>query len=87
MGARFFPSLANLYKGWWERAHIYGEGNPLYCQIRFFHRYIDDLIFDIEDYDFSLERFVEYLNDNTLKLKFIANKDEHTILKGGDGHI
>lgn len=25
MGAKFSPSLANLYMDWWERTHIYGK--------------------------------------------------------------
>lgn len=27
MGAKFSPLLANLYMGWWERTHIFGENN------------------------------------------------------------
>lgn len=70
MGAKFSPSLANLYMGWWERTRIFGHDSPRRLDTAFFCRYIDDLLFITSDRNADLDHWLLYLNDNELHLKF-----------------
>ena len=73
MGAKFSPSLANLYMGWWERSRIFGCSSPRRLDTAFYCRYIDDLLFIINDSDIDLDTWLAYLNDNCLNLKFTGD--------------
>lgn len=44
MGAKFSPSLANLYMGWWEEEFLFSSSNPCAGAIRWYGRFIDDLL-------------------------------------------
>lgn len=79
MGAKFSPSLANLYMGWWERHFIYGGTNPFRSHIRMFKRYIDDLIFIMDNRFGTLENFLKYLNDNDRNLQFTGQSNNTDI--------
>lgn len=45
MGATFFPSIANIYMGWWEAKYLSHDDNPLRASMVWCGRYIDDLLF------------------------------------------
>lgn len=53
MGAKFLTSLANLYVGWWEERSLFCHSNPFTKAIKWYGRFIDDLILiwdsDLED--------------------------------------
>lgn len=44
MGARFYPSLANIFMGAWDELFLFSEANPFSPHIRWYGRYIDDLL-------------------------------------------
>lgn len=62
MGARFAPSVANLFMALWEEESIFQE-RP--SQLKCYKRYIDDLIMIWEGETVSLEAFMLKLNNNT----------------------
>lgn len=70
MGAKFSPSLANLFMGWWEWPHIYGDSNPFRPHIHVFFCYIDDLLFVCDKQIGDLQSFLTYLILNTSDLSF-----------------
>ena len=62
MGAKFAPSLANLFMAHWEREAI--DDQPP-SQLRLWKRYIDDVLVIWEGDTTSLEEFFFKLNSNT----------------------
>lgn len=48
MGARFLPTYANVYMGWWEEQRIYNAHNLHRDHIISYFCYIDDLIFIVD---------------------------------------
>lgn len=89
-GAKFSPSLANLFMGWWERSLIFGDGNLFRSLIVLYFRYIDDLIFICRK-DVDLTSFLLYLNDNQCNLGFTGISDSRAVsfldvLLSGDIH-
>ena len=62
MGARFAPSVANLFMAHWERDIVF-QDRP--HQLRCYRRYIDDLIMVWEGDLPSLQLFMDKLNSNT----------------------
>lgn len=70
MGARFSPSMANLYMGWCEECFLFSMDNPFTSQIICYGRYIEDLLMVWGGDTSDLHHFVEYLNDNKLNLHF-----------------
>ncbi|XP_040212329.1 uncharacterized protein LOC120943214 [Rana temporaria] len=62
MGARFAPSVANLFMAHWERDVVF-QDRP--HQLRCYRRYIDDLIMVWEGDLPSLQLFMDKLNSNT----------------------
>ena len=93
MGAKFSPSLANLYMGWWEKSRIFGGTSPRRSDTVIYCRYIDDLLLVISDESADLDEWLVYLNDNELNLRFTGNLQPTTIefldlkLTGADGII
>lgn len=45
MGAKFSPSIANVYIGWWESRYLFHSDNPLASMSLWYGRYIDNLLF------------------------------------------
>lgn len=43
-GGKFSPSLANIYIAMWEQNPIFSGVNPFAPHIRWYGRYIDDLL-------------------------------------------
>lgn len=62
MGAKYAPSLANLFMAEWENRHVFSRRLP---QLRFYRRFIDDLLFIWEGPEESMVEFLGYLNTNT----------------------
>ena len=79
MGAKFSPSLANLFMGWWERSRIFGHDSPRRLDTVFYCRYIDDLLFVTSDSNADLLVWLAFLNDNPLNLKFTGELNMNTI--------
>lgn len=44
MRAKFSPSLSNLYMGWWEEKYLFSSLNLFMDCIRWYGRFIDDLL-------------------------------------------
>lgn len=70
MGAKFSPSLANIYMSWWENQYLYSMSNTSFSSILWFSRYIDDLLFVIRNGENLIPEFTEFLNSNCLGLSF-----------------
>ncbi|MEE6513472.1 hypothetical protein FKM82_021137 [Ascaphus truei] len=79
MGTSFAPSYANLFMGWWEMSHVFGDSNPFRRHVVFYKRYIDDLILIWSGVEEDLLMFFEYLADNTLNLKFTHTYNKNQI--------
>ncbi|OCT72560.1 hypothetical protein XELAEV_18035541mg [Xenopus laevis] len=45
MGAKFAPTYANLYMGWWEETRIFGGTMHVLNNIKLYKKYVDDLLF------------------------------------------
>lgn len=54
MGAKFSPSLANLYVSWFEEVYIFTECDSFVPNIFWYGRYIDDVIIV---WDLDITRF------------------------------
>ncbi|XP_041420379.1 uncharacterized protein LOC121394196 [Xenopus laevis] len=76
MGAKFAPSYANLYMGWWEETHISADMRK---SLRLYTRYIDDLLCVWKGDEMSFITFVQKLNQNELNLKFTSEYRSKTI--------
>lgn len=75
MGAKFSPSLANLYMGWWEECFLFSHLNLYAPHIYWYGRYIDDLILISDHTDFSVISFVSYRNNScNLEFSYVSNK-------------
>uniref|UniRef100_A0A803K2L1 Reverse transcriptase domain-containing protein n=1 Tax=Xenopus tropicalis TaxID=8364 RepID=A0A803K2L1_XENTR len=79
MGARFAPTYANLYMGWWEESHIYGGSSLYSSNIVFYKRYVDDLLFIWRGSESEFGHFLGYLNYNTLNLRFTSEFSRDSI--------
>lgn len=67
MGARYAPSLANLYVGLWEMESIYHDHPP---GLRLWKRYIDDVMILWQDNQESFDHFFHKVNNNDRNLRF-----------------
>lgn len=73
MGARFVPSLANLYVGLWEQEHIYAHLPPGLCLWR---RYIDDVMILWQDDQESFNQFFTQVYNNDRNLTFTVEHSQ-----------
>ncbi|KAM9325141.1 NACHT, LRR and PYD domains-containing protein 3-like [Gastrophryne carolinensis] len=71
MGAKFAPSLANLFMGLWELIHIYEKG---YTCLKVWKRYIDDCLIIWEGDEESFLDFFNSLNENNWGISFTFEK-------------
>ena len=69
MGAAFAPNYAGLFMGLWEERHIFGTNNPFKDCIKWYGRYIDDLLFVFEGQEQQLHDFHTYLNNANEHIK------------------
>eukprot|EP00079_Xenopus_tropicalis_P032370 XP_017946141.1 PREDICTED: uncharacterized protein LOC108645441 [Xenopus tropicalis] len=72
MGAKFAPSYANLFLGWWEELHIYSENNHFSDNIQYYGRYIDDIIIIWSGTDEQFNDFIKHINTNNYNLQFTS---------------
>lgn len=81
LGAKFSPSLANLFMGWWEQCVIFSHNNPLFSIFFGIACFIDDLmiIWDTQGTAFDLNILLDYVNRTSLNLKFTASSDPFSI--------
>lgn len=70
MGAKFSPSLANLYVSWFEEVYVFTEHNPYSQNIVWYGRYIDDIIIIWGGNMAAIPDYVSYLNHNAFGLIF-----------------
>ena len=66
MGAKFAPSLANLFMAEWEDRHVFHNRRP---QLLFYRRFIDDILFIWEGSQQDALKFLEDLNSNPNNIK------------------
>ena len=69
MGAKFAPSIANLFMGEWEDKTIYAKLRP---RLLFYKRYIDDLFFIWDGPLDTLQAFLDELNKNNNNIKLTS---------------
>lgn len=67
MGAKFAPSLANLFMALWEDRNIYSHRTK---ELIFWRRYIDDALFIWKGNAYTLEKFMTNLNCNDWGIRF-----------------
>uniref|UniRef100_A0A803JPB3 Reverse transcriptase domain-containing protein n=1 Tax=Xenopus tropicalis TaxID=8364 RepID=A0A803JPB3_XENTR len=79
MGAKFAPTYANLYMGWWEETHIYGGNMDSLRSIIFYKRYVDDLLLVWQGSELDFSDFVSSLNENSLNLRFTSDFNQTSI--------
>lgn len=74
MGAKFAPSVANLYMAKWEAEQGLGDG---FGDIRLYKRFIDDLLIIWSGNMESLMRLLESMNNNdrSIKLTWDISRD------------
>lgn len=70
MGGKCSPSLANIYMSSWEQDYIFSDVNPCASHIRWYGRYIDDLLLMWEGSRDDAEKFVDFINENPFNLRF-----------------
>lgn len=93
MGAKFSPSLANLYMGWQERPRVFGGGNPFRTKIVVYLRFIDDLLLVVWGGVDLMSSMLVYFNENQLNQSFTGMTDSRSIffldicLTGMDGKV
>lgn len=59
MGARYAPSMENLFMNMWEGKYIYRSRGP---EIKFYRSYIDDVIILWEGTTESFHKFLDEIN-------------------------
>ncbi|OCT99555.1 hypothetical protein XELAEV_18005337mg [Xenopus laevis] len=70
MGARFAPTYANLYLGWWEETHILGADAPCLEYVVMYRRFIDDLLFVWNGSEGDFNMLLQDLGNVELNLAF-----------------
>lgn len=80
MGARFEPTYANLYLGWWEESHVLGGDAPNLEHIVMYRRFIDDLLFVWKGTEEGFREFVKVLENVELNLKFTSSFNTNRIV-------
>lgn len=73
MGAKFPPSMGNVFLRWWEECFLFTHPNPFARYLHWFGRYIDNLLAIWEGDTRKLEDFVGYLNNKDLNLQCTPN--------------
>lgn len=76
MGARYAPSVANIVLNKWEQETIYHQPSK---SLKYYKRYIDDVILLWEGTMSDFQEFLLSLNNNTYGLRFTAESSWDTI--------
>lgn len=66
MGAKFAPSIANLFMGEWENKEVFRDRRP---ERLYYKRYIDDLLLIWVGSEQTLKDYMDRLNDNTHNIR------------------
>lgn len=61
MGAKYAPTVANIFMSKWESEEIYGRNIP---RLKIYRRYINDIFFIWEGSEDTLKEFLQYININ-----------------------
>lgn len=75
MGARFAPSYANLFMGYWEMEYIWAN-NPFGRNLVLYSRYIDDVLNIWNGTDEELEGFLAHCAGNPFGISFTHVVDD-----------
>lgn len=88
MGAKYAPSLANLFMAKWEEDVIYKDRSP---HLSFWARYIDDILLLWDGSTSQLDDFFSLVNTNDRGIRFVYEMSQEkfnvldlTISKDGD---
>lgn len=93
MGGSIFPVFCQPLHGLVGAGRIFGDGNPFHSIVKFYCRYIDDLLLVCSDAVGDLDNFLDYLNDKYLNLQFTRQMNGELInflnvtFFSEDGHI
>lgn len=79
MGAKFSPSLPNVFMSWWEYQYDLSTRNPVFGCFVWYGRYIDDLIYIWGSDVAAIPDCVTYFNNNSFGLKFTHSVDSTLI--------
>lgn len=79
MGARFAPSYANIFMGFWEE-HFIWKNNPFGANLVLYARYIDDILIIWDGSDPSLQSFLEHCKNNPFGIEFTHVLDEKCLV-------
>lgn len=69
MGACFAPNYSNLFMGLWEETFVYSNLNTFAEKIKYYGRYIDDILLIWSGSESELSLFHSYLNNTNPNLK------------------
>lgn len=90
MGAKYAPSIANLLLNKWEEEQIYSTNRS---HLKFYRRYIDDIVIIWGGTEEELQMFFDELNHNIYGLSFSGNWSRRNInyldlqIFKEDGHL
>lgn len=79
MGSKYAPQFACLFMGWWESQFIYNsDNNSFKNNLRYYGRYIDDILILFKGTKSSLLAFYDYINNThpCVKLTLEHSKTE-----------
>lgn len=79
MGARFAPSYANLFMGFWEDQCIWAN-NPFAANLALYVRYIDDVQIIWNRSEMELQNFLKYCNANSFGKAFTHVVDDNSLV-------
>jgi len=77
MGTRAAPNYANIFMGWFEDKHVYKS--KWRKHIRFYGRFIDDIILIWTGQENQLKDFIAYLNNAHPTIKFTSESSRRNI--------
>lgn len=70
MGAKFSPSLSNIYMSIWEENFLFSAANPYAPHIKWYGRYMDDLLLMWGSDGETVESMISWMNNNDMNLRF-----------------
>lgn len=79
MGAKFSPSLCNIYMSIWEETCLFSCDNPFAPHIRWCGRYIDDLLLMWGGSREEATHMASYMNQNSMNLRFTHHYESKSI--------
>lgn len=77
MGAKYTPSVANIFMNRWGEEQIYSAVRP---NLILYRRYIDDILIIWKGTEESLQEFFDEINQNIYGITFSGNWSRHSIV-------